>query len=81
MVCGTGEPSQPDRGRAEYEMKIRRTDCEDTTTTEELLAAAITEDVAEVVRDWFGQSDPLSLGLKGDIHHAILDRFKNGVEI
>jgi len=62
-------------------MRIRRKDSEDATTTEELLAHAITEDLAEWLRDWVGQSEPIGLDTKAAIFRTVMDRLDDGVEI
>ena len=62
-------------------MRIRRTDTEDATTTEELLAKAMTDDLAAWLRQWLGQTVEIGFNTKADIYHVLMERLRNGVEI
>ena len=62
-------------------MRIKRHDCEDVTTTEELFAHALTEDIAAWIVAWLGDMDPLGMEAKADIYQVICKRFEKGVEI
>lgn len=62
-------------------MKIRRTDREDMEDTNELLAKALTEDLAIWLADWLGAQPPVSFEAKSSIYYVIMERFKKGIEI
>ncbi len=61
-------------------MKIRRKDSEDTEELEELLAHALTEDIAKWL-EGFWLDYPVPLQTKTDIYNVVLKTFKKGVEI
>lgn len=64
-------------------MRIRKKENEDVDDTDELLAQAITEDIAKWLQDFLGNpvDSPINLGTKGDIYYVVLERFRQGVEI
>lgn len=64
-------------------MRIKRTDSEDSADTDELIAQAMTEDIAKWLQDWLGRpvDSPVGLNEKGCIYNVIRERQKKGVEI
>ena len=47
----------------------------------ELLATAMTEDLAEWLRGWLGESDPVGFNTKSDIYLVVMERLTQGVEV
>jgi hypothetical protein len=62
-------------------MRIRRSDTEDATTTEELLATALTHDLSEWLRQYLGESDPVGPDTRASIFHVLMERMREGVVI